>query len=328
MDNDIIYKQLLDDIKKSIENEFNYYNSSISEDESISSILLYYANWRRRFIGQNIRKIIYSQEIKKNCKYIKYKKVIDKIEYKLKNAEDITSFLSKGVVINPYIYNSNSQNSDKDTFLNAFNIHHLHLGKGYKEKDKLFDINFIERTEDLLFVLVLNDKVYFLDILGHDFYNEGLFRIIKNNWSQIIEPYKMSGFLPSNNSMEQKDKKKLLNAGVNMMIELDNEVYALCELVTSGHNYTDVRNIDLFIEEIRTLSEILVENQVNIIGSIQNIINRKIDRFEYKIKIEKGLVYFFENNSKIILRYSSEDNQFYISNGLSNQDSYSYSFNK
>uniref|UniRef100_UPI0025E99EBE hypothetical protein n=1 Tax=Sulfurimonas sp. TaxID=2022749 RepID=UPI0025E99EBE len=298
----LIYDQFLDDIRESVNKEFSYYNVSIKENENISFTLLYYVNWRRRFICQANRTVIYSTEIKKNNKYLKYKKTIDKIEYKLKNAEEITSYLSKGIIETPYICNSKSQANDKDTFLNAFNIHHLHLGDKYLEKDKIFDINFIARTKELLFILIKNDKVYFLDILEHDFYNENLFRIIKNNWSQILEPYKLNGISPIKNEINKKDKKRLLNSGLNMMIELDEEIYAICEIVSSGHNFADVRNIDWLLEEIKTLSEILVENQENIRNCINKMSNEELSNFTYKIIIEKGLLYFFENKSKTILR--------------------------
>ena len=120
-----LYADLVEGIKK----EFLLFNIII--DEKDDDIIVSYMNWKRRFISKKNRKVIYSNEIKKNEKYKIYKKSIDKIEYKFKTGEDLTPFLPKGIADNPY---KKSSRKDKDIFLNAFGIHHLHLLNSYEDK--------------------------------------------------------------------------------------------------------------------------------------------------------------------------------------------------
>jgi len=66
--------------------------------------LLDHTNWRKRFIGSGHRKVLYSKELNNNFFYKynkKFRKTIDKIAYKIKNAESLDPFLSKGIVDNP-----------------------------------------------------------------------------------------------------------------------------------------------------------------------------------------------------------------------------------
>ncbi len=324
----MISNKWISDITISIQKEFKAYGTIIDKTEVIKSQILFYLNWRRRFIRQQKRRVLYSKELYQNKKFKKYKKIISKIEYKLKNAEDIIPYLSKGIIEKPYIKDSKSQSRDKDNFLNAFNIHHLHLGDINLNKNSKYGINFVERTQDLLFILLKENKVYFLDILEHDFYIESLFKIIKNNWSYITEPYRLHGILSSKINRTKTENKELLKAGVATMVEIDNELYALNELVTSGHNRNDVQDVGKLLSVLKNCEYNLLTNHNMILNSINELFNKDIAKLDIKIIIKEGKLYFFEKNSNTTLLLDYYNNKIGYLSGCCPKNSSSISFDK
>jgi len=285
---EIGYKE---NIRQEIYNEFLKFDVTIDTSKSFKETLLDYSNWRRRFIKKVPREVCFSKEIKTNSNFMSYKKAISKIEYKFKNGQDLTPFLSKLVVNTPLKANSKSSSSDKDVFLNAFNIHHLHLNTEYQRKPTK-GITFIKRSNYLLFVMIKQDKVYFLDIEKHNFGNINLFRIIKNNWEHLIQPYKVKGFPPlSQNYRSDEEISKLLKAGVSPSVQIDGSFYALGLLTTSGHSMDWSRHLESILQAIDSLYEELLLNQ----HEIEQKLNISIPT--YKISLNSGDFFVQEENS-------------------------------
>lgn len=247
------YSQIEQNIKNSINNEFRAVDVELDENKSIHDFFLAYINWRSRFLKRTPRKVIYSKEIKQNPEYKKFKKVIEKIEYKIKNGENLDSFLSTGVIHAPYKENGTSKGADKDNYLNAFKIHHLHLGKKYTTPKK--GISFVERHDELLYIMCKPDKVYFLDISAHNFGNLDVFKVIQNNWNEILAPFEMQGVLGVNQEItDSKNVKDLLQAGVNILVPVNGKFYAPGILTTSGHDGNMVQNLQIIIDFLKKLS--------------------------------------------------------------------------
>ncbi|RXJ80469.1 hypothetical protein [Arcobacter sp. F2176] len=291
MSNKGLYEKLCDDIKFSIKDEFNNYDSDIDETKHFKNVMFDYINWRKRFIKLKSRRVVYSYEIKQNPHYRIYKKGIEKIAYKIKQGEDITSFLSTKVVHAPYKENSKSSSPDKDNFLNAFDIHHLHMGSTYKDKD-IKGVKFAERSNGmLLFILVKHDVVYFIDIEGHNFGNLKLFRIIKKNWEHLVKPYKMSYSINDMaiKNLSDEDIEALLQAGVNPTVPIDNEVYGFSHIITSGHSMNIHREIDTFALHLNKVCTVLL---------LDEHLRQQLNNPDYKMVVSNGLLYLVDNDSK------------------------------
>jgi hypothetical protein len=169
--------------------------------------------------------------------------------------------------------------------------------------------------------------VYFLDILEHDFYNEDLFKIIKNNWNHIIEPYKMS-YEPSNsNRMSKNDRKDLLKSGLNLMNQIDNNTYALCELAMSGHNIDDVMTVDRIFEKLHAFEAWLAKNNNIVLHEIQKISNGKLNILNVEIVITNGRLCFVETISGIVILLDDINDKVMFSKECCSKNNYSMSFN-
>lgn len=312
-----LYADLVEGIKK----EFLLFNIII--DEKDDDIIVSYMNWKRRFISKKNRKVIYSNEIKKNEKYKIYKKSIDKIEYKFKTGEDLTPFLSKGIADNPY---KKSSRKDKDIFLNAFGIHHLHLLNSYEDKKKC-EINFIERHNDLLYVFIKDNKVYFLDIDIHNFGNKNLFRIIKNNWEEIISPYELKGISSSEENLTDEMIYDLTQKGVSVLIELDKKCYAFCSLTMSGHNGNWMFNFYQIRYKIEELT-LKLSFDTNLLKKEINLMNKKfIDELEFSIIVKDGYMYLVEIKSCNTILINEQTNKWEIYEGICLKEKHLLDFN-
>ncbi|WP_419768547.1 hypothetical protein [Arcobacter sp.] len=284
-----LYSNLVHDIKK----EFSSFNVNINEEKKDDEFIVDYMNWRRRFISRYKRKVYYSREIKENPKYKNYKKSIEKIAYKFKSGDDLTPFLSKGIVDTPYKKNSRK---DKDIFLNAFGIHHFHLGNVITSKK--YGINFVKRHDDLLYALIKDDKVYFIDIDIHNFGNLNLFRIMKDNWEYLLSKYELRGILPSKKKMTDEMVDILIHKGANVTIELDNKVYGLGFVVSSGHTGSWMFDFNSFINQLEKIVYMLIFNDTILKNQINKMYNNRYNNIDFKLVVKAGYIYLVEESSQ------------------------------
>lgn len=314
-------EKLYSDLVKGIKSEFSNFDITIQEEDK--DVLVSYMNWKRRFIDKKKRKVIYSKEIKKNPKYSIYKKSIDKIAHKFQTGADLTPFLSKGIVDNPYKKDSRK---DKDIFLNAFGIHHLHLLNAYEDKKK-FGIRFVKRHDDLLYIFIKESNVFLLDIDRHNFGNLNLFRIIKNNWEYLISSYELKGFETNNENLTDEMASKLMKNGISISIELDEKVYALCSLTMSGHNGNWMFDFYSIKEKIKELSFNLAYD-INLLKKEINLLHNKfIDKLEYALLVKDGYVYLIEENSNSTIYLNNLTNKWEIYQGVSIYQKHLINFN-
>lgn len=99
-----------------------------------------------------------------------------------------------------------------DLMHHDWGIHHLHLGL-VVGKDGFF----VERTSDLLFVLVRDDDLYLVDVRPHGAWtDEDLVHIIHTNWPHTIAQFQLRGLTgPSLSSVQRKNlRDRHATAGV------------------------------------------------------------------------------------------------------------------
>ena len=91
-------------------------------------------------------------------------------------------------------------------------ISHFHLGT---EPDPS-NSKFIQRTEELLFVLIdpNTSTMYLIDILGHEFTNQDLINIIEKNWPNVLGAHTIKGISEIDINPSDHDIKIFRNAGI------------------------------------------------------------------------------------------------------------------
>lgn len=320
-------------LKQSIRKEYLKYEHEINTDGNIKWLFHEYAHWKARFLRKSCTTVYHSKELKANnlFKDKRIQKIIKKIEYKIKNNEDITPFLSTGVVDNP-INNSNNKKG-MDVLLNAFNIHHLHLGEIYNNRSKRginFAVNKNFRRENILLYITKQDNVvYFLDVMEHEYRIIDLFRIIKNNWEFLIKDFETSylKYEPSDDSYENDTIRELIKSGVSVPIAIGNKMYMLNPITMSGHNGMKRFSIEAFFQRIEHQYFILINDTYNIKRVILSQFSIKVNEIDIQIEIIDGLLYFIEKSSKSTILMNHNDNSFIIYEGYCKSGCNSYDFN-
>lgn len=314
-----------ENISNSIKNEFLKYGKTINNNIDFRNTLLDYTNWRKRFIGPGYRKVFFSNELKINALYKHnkfYKKTIDKIAYKFKNAESIDPFLSKGVVDNP---NEDGSNKNKDLMLNSIGMHHFHIGKKYEPNDKK-GIKFIERNNELLFAIVRKDAVYFINIYKHDFpYKKEALEIVHDNWEFLIKDYEVKDLIKITEYTENATKE-LIKAHVSTSIKIKDKFYMLNNLTTSGHSgmwFLDQKQLINIINHIDTVIK-LEQNQI--LNQLNKSLNLNLSNLKMGIIIKDGLLYFVENQTQKTILFQ-RNKEYIITNGYCVTGVHSLDFN-
>lgn len=200
-----LYEQWLSYQKQSLINKgVNLHNIC---DEDIS---FYFFEYYFRTLQQIPYTVHFSNELIENSLYEQFKDVITDIRDKATNADDLLPYLSKGI--------KRVQRPDK--MLNDWGVLHCHLGNNIDAS------GFISRTNELLFIYrdVMNrpNELYFLDIFNHgDWSKKRTIEIIKNNWSDILEPHQIKRVLAVSPNFDEDKHLFIRDANMNSAITFD-----------------------------------------------------------------------------------------------------------
>jgi len=320
----VINSTFQNDILNSIKNEFAKYGKDIDISIDFGTILLDYTNWRRRFIGPGYRKVFYSNELKNNPLYKSnkdFKKTIDKIAYKIKNNESLDSFLSKGIVDNP---NEDGSDKNKDLMLNGFGIHHFHIGNDYEQNYKN-GIKFIKRNNELLYVLVKKDAIYFIDIYAHDFpYKENALEVVYDNWEFLLQDHEIKD-LVNISEYPEDDIKTLTKKHISTSITIRGKSYIINALTTSGHNGMWMLEQKAFLNEINHVYTAIKLEEKQLLNQLNQALHQNLSFLAIGIIIENGLVYFVEHQTKKTIVF--KDNKLIIANDYCIVGSHTFDLN-
>jgi len=201
----------LDDILLKILESNNYSINEISKDtDKFNDVLFHYLNLlKRQFKMEKIKKIAFSNELKKKLRFdSKQNIVVHKIKKEMINGNSLlpyTSTLTNSV-------KDKKKRNELDKLLSDWGIFHFHLGV-LNKGDK-----YSGRTGALLFVYVQGERAYFLDILTHnDFTNHQLLEIIYNNWKEILKKFALKELISckKNKAIEIRKKNSIALYTVN-----------------------------------------------------------------------------------------------------------------
>lgn len=137
---------------------------------------------------------------------------------------EILNSLLVGNDINPFLSEDVFYGSKQDPLFLTWEIKHIHLNNnktnGY----------FNKRADDLLMIFVQESTIYLLDIVKHKkknvFEDIEYLKIIKRNWEDLLEPYKIPDRCCEEiDNPTNKEMKTLRSSNINTPICLDEEVY-------------------------------------------------------------------------------------------------------
>lgn len=128
----------------------------------------------------------------------------------------IEGAVQAGDDLNPYL--SRQLANDKaftknDGMLNELGMQHMHLGVGLNPQ------GMINGTKELLFALVADDIVRFVDIFDHDsFADERPFQIAQANWPQLFTRWQIPSPRSPGETLTPDQRKTLRSKGGNAML--------------------------------------------------------------------------------------------------------------
>lgn len=245
------------------------------------NLLVALFNVQDKTVSVKRRRVHISEELKDKEIEEPYNEYLKLIRNKFKNAKDI----------NPHLSGGSTKLYKKDLLLYDWGIHHLHLN------NKLNSKGLIERSDYLLFFVLKEDDVYFIDVTKHkledrtEFSQQYLLGIVKKNWPHLLEPFKIPATLSG--TIDDKSYSSLRGAGIVTFANVDGEGYTLMGggISTAKTNLTHTRKAGAIMKSLSDQEKELKMGR------------KELNRFTSAIKIP-----LMETDYKLIL----EDKSFYI----------------
>lgn len=213
-----------------------------------------YLNYLDRWIVPKKRRVFLSDNI------IEAKITNKEIDYFIKlfeNGEDINGHLSRK------IYDSDFY----DKLLTHWDIHHLHLNTVSACTNLEMKKN---RSSILLFFIIRNDAVYFIDVEKHNkncvFSMFRLLKIIKENWPFLMQKIPIVSIPEENIITRDEDFKRLFDSNVNYFVSIDDDIYMMKFGSTlAGTSLENRLNINNLKNRLRTISKTIESDIKNIV---------------------------------------------------------------
>ncbi len=224
--------RLRDAIRNHILTELSTDSGGELEAKTLGELLIAYGNWRARFVPQRPRTVHRSNELDANSKSSEHEEALGTITAAIEIGDNITPYLSERVMT---AYQSTASRSaklqkrqDLDLLIADWGIHHFHLSTVLQSN------GFVQRTSDLLFAAFMPGDAYFIDIRPHDSWTDvDLLSCVVHNWPAAGIVHQLAGLgLAAPIGADQR--RKLRNAGIAGIIEIDGKVFAPAGQTTAG----------------------------------------------------------------------------------------------
>lgn len=164
--------------------------------------------------------------------------------------------IENGENINPYLSRRMKETDYQDKLLFDWNVYHLHLGTT-KDAD-----GYITRTGALLFAMINDEGVYFINIYSHNdqWSDKDMLNIVNNNWPELLDTWKVNATPEVEYTNE--DIKQFRKCNVNTIIKLDDGTSLLgpgMGLNAAGGSAGAMINVIDKIHEIKGFHQVLVK---------------------------------------------------------------------
>lgn len=139
----------------------------------LNTLLVIYTNWADRRIRPDKRKVVYAPGFWDGPLAATYKLQILKLTKKVEQGADLTPHLSEKIFTHGYVpirppgHVKGPEWGDKDFALNAYDVHHLHLGRLNDQGDK------VTHAKHLLYACFERTKATFLIVGDHKNFDDG-----------------------------------------------------------------------------------------------------------------------------------------------------------
>jgi hypothetical protein len=145
------------------------------EQMHLPELLMHYMGWGDRFIVPRPRKVVTWERFLRDPRAQAFAPALLALEQRIEKGEDLTPFLSEDIKRYGYIRPKSPKKgkrrgvewSDKDYALNAYGVHHLHLGQ------TIGTDGWAKRTSELLYASFDRKSAFFVMLGDHKSFDDG-----------------------------------------------------------------------------------------------------------------------------------------------------------
>lgn len=294
---------LMKDLTKIITDQFNECDIHCTDSNDVHELLREYLNTCSKLICPIPRKVFISKELKLELKSKQLPEEINPI------FDEIKTEFEKGCNVNPHLSKRLLDSDFDDLLLDAFKMHHLHLTNRKETASGFFERANSLPSNSLLFCIVAEGDVYFIDILHHDednlWVNRRLLEIIKNNWPDLLEPGKvqrMEGARIEGAGYSDEEIFQLRQDGINSPIEIDGSTYLPIiggGISLLGHNLTHYRYAIYLIKKLIEVERQISNNTVPIREELSKTVPDLPDNLDFRLCLEESGLVLKETNTDV-----------------------------
>lgn len=256
------------------------------EDKDL--ILTYFNAIDRVFIAKKPRKLKLSDvfnvsnDLKEGWEFLKEK---------ILNGDDLM----------PHLSNLHNNIKNRDSLLEEWNVHHLHLGTKYIED------GLVNRTRALVFAVITDEIFYAIKIYMHSGWADSeVVSIIDNNWPELHEQFVFD--LESDDNITAKQRAALRKKRYNSFVKINENRFLTGAVSSSGHQITSIMRSDNFQYIIKKHEEYVIENCNKIIDEICLKTQIEVDPLMSEVTF---LLYSVNESNEEIILYIPEINSYF-----------------
>lgn len=139
--------------------------------------------------------------------------------------------IEAGLDLSPHLSLQIEKVMAKDPLLLDWGVYHLHLGQAVHPKNG----SFVERTGPVVFGYPTKDAFHAIGIYEHGSWSDSsIIETLHANWPELTNRAKLEGVLSLSQNFTDEDRKKLRNAGINVITALPDGTF----LAPLGGGYT------------------------------------------------------------------------------------------
>ena len=199
------------------------YNHQVAQSLDLQSLLVAVMNWRARLISPRPRTVHLSQAIQHQPALRTHQHVLREICQALEAGRSLAPRLSKAAdsIVLPPAQQSKRSKRRLDAMLSDWGVYHLHLGEQKHSRSR-----YVERTGDLLFLLVGADDAWLIGVYDHDQWAaEDVLRVIVTEWLEHSKFHELPQGVAPATVVDPDSWLKLRNGGVNTILSIDGRHY-------------------------------------------------------------------------------------------------------
>jgi hypothetical protein len=204
----------------------------------------------------------------------------------------------KGENVNPHLSKSIFQQDYTDYLFSDWGIYHLHLSTVVEGK------YFMKRSNNLLFVMIRQQEVYFIDVRPHDeqwvFAQKALLQIVHDEWPHILERFKLKGIVGLEREIDDPGKIAMMRkSGMNALHRIGNDYYAPMGggITTAGTSLQVTIEVDKLYRMVRNAMDHVQKNQTDIAAKIGEAIGTFPSRLDFHLELTENGFFILERNS-------------------------------